>query len=209
MEVTPFSWPGVTPEKKSLFWKGIVRAVEAEPREVTSVHGASGLVHPVVALGADEQRKRVVIISGEPDGRSAAMAAADIQAKLTGYQVIMARPAAVNLAPLAKKLAQRIGHSLINQADMKWFSEAGESVQQQWIKTLIEGDLATIFKPFFFAPLNLIAAWQEIIQQIALICLRQNNMWIAESLGETLRTAVNGVSTSIMLPHLRNTNMPL
>jgi hypothetical protein len=52
--------------------------METEPRDIRSVRGASGFVHPILAAGVDEGRKRTLIVSGDPDARTAALAQADI-----------------------------------------------------------------------------------------------------------------------------------
>ena len=61
-------------DQKSEFWHNIIWAVEAKPRIATSIQGLSGFYHPVVAVGVDEKRRRVIMISGESDARSAALA---------------------------------------------------------------------------------------------------------------------------------------
>jgi hypothetical protein len=60
-----------SPEKKLSFWHSFLRAVETEPKDVKSLSGASGLSHPLVTLGIDEKRRRVVLVSGESDPRAA------------------------------------------------------------------------------------------------------------------------------------------
>jgi hypothetical protein len=70
---------------------GILRALETEPREVLEIRGASGLSHPVLAVGTDDVRKRLVIISRDIDGRTAALAQGDIQAAVGSTQVLVAR----------------------------------------------------------------------------------------------------------------------
>jgi len=52
------------PEPKSSFWETFIRATEAELRDVAgnTIAGASGFAYPVVAVGVDDDRRRVVLI---------------------------------------------------------------------------------------------------------------------------------------------------
>ena len=59
------------------FWNSFLRAVGTEPLPPRdTLQGASGLNHPVIALGSDENLHRLVIVSGDPDARTAALAQA-------------------------------------------------------------------------------------------------------------------------------------
>lgn len=110
-------------KEETKFWHSFIQAVEAQPREASSLRGRSGLAHPIVALGIDESRHRVVIVSGEPDARSAVMAYADIQAALPSEKVVMARPAPVNLALVATMLSEVIGKTSFSTEELKWFGQ--------------------------------------------------------------------------------------
>jgi hypothetical protein len=48
--------------------EGILRAAETTPVEASEIRGASGLAHPVIAVGTDDIRRRLIVISGEADG---------------------------------------------------------------------------------------------------------------------------------------------
>lgn len=164
----------VSDDQKAQFWNGVIRALEAEPREVRSLRGKSGLSHPVVAVGIDEQRRRAVVISGEPDARAAAMAAADIQASLPDTRVVMARPAAVNLAPLAKAISDLVGRTELNvYSDLAFLggdqSPSAQEALSERMREFGERSILPLLKPFEFAPLNLVATWQEVIHQLALL----------------------------------------
>lgn len=159
-------------DKKSQFWNSFIRSVEAEPRDAKSLRGASGLIHPIVALGVDEARRRVVIISGESDARYAAMAHADIQAAMPSIKAVMARPVAVNLAEVARALSKVIGKRTIGPDEFRLMDEHSEEFQEI-VKRVTEEFGSRMakatFRPFTFASLNLIAVLKEIIQQLFLI----------------------------------------
>src|SRR5688572_7077149 len=93
------------------FWDNVLKAVDASPRPATSIRGASGINHPVIALGVDEDRRRLILISGEHDARTAAMAQTDVQSVLPNMQVLIARPIAVDLSGLARTVIRMLGRS--------------------------------------------------------------------------------------------------
>ena len=152
---------------KSSFWKSIIRAAEAEPRDVESLRGASGFSHPVVALGTDESRRRVIIVSGEGDARSAAMAQGDIQRTMSSVKVLMVRPVAVNLGYTAKVLVERIGRVALHQSDFDWIGQHPEKFRE-WLVQFFRG-IKGLTVPMEFVRLNAIAVFKDIIQQLSLI----------------------------------------
>jgi hypothetical protein len=161
-------------DPKIEFWNSLIRAVEAEPKQVSSIQGKSGLVHPVVALGVDDSRKRVVIISGESDPRVAAMAQTDIQSSMPSVKVVMARPAPINLGGIAKILTNVLGRTTfsLDLERNKWI-EMGQEEMEAQLKKFFDiygesiGQLAIL--PSQYALLNNVALWQEVIQQLSLI----------------------------------------
>src|SRR5689334_7994058 len=95
-------------------WHPVLRAVDTDPRDVAGIRGASGLEHPVAAVGVDDEKRRIVVITAEPDARSAAMAQADIQSALQSVKVVVARPVAVNLADLAQDVRTSLGEDQLS-----------------------------------------------------------------------------------------------
>lgn len=116
-------------KKKDRFWKSFLKAVETEPRDIKEIRGSTGLRYPIIACGVDENRRRLVIISGESDSRSAAISHADIQASVPGMKVIVARPVATNLGQLADIITSIIGTKNIGPKEWKWLSEQGEDIK--------------------------------------------------------------------------------
>jgi len=99
----------------SRFWRNVLRAAEAEPKDATVIKGASGIEHSIVAVGLDESRRRLLVVSGEHDAHSAAMAQIDIQSALNNFQVLVARPIAVDLSVLAKGMVEMTGRTTFSQ----------------------------------------------------------------------------------------------
>jgi len=161
-----------TDEQKAEFWRTLLLAVEVEPRSATAIRGASGFSHPVVSVGVDEARRRVVIISGEPDARSAALAHGDIQAAMPSLKVMMARPIAVNLGAAARIFSEMVGRVSFGQKDLEWFKETRskeylEEIGLQIKARLVRDGLA--IEPWSIASLNSLAVWKEIVQQLSLV----------------------------------------
>jgi len=165
-------------EQRKNFWNTFVRAVESEPVQLESLVGASGLAHPIVAMGIDRARKRLVLISGDPDGRSAVLAQADIQAAYQDHKVILARPVAVNLAKTAEALVNFFGKTEIGQRDLNKLS-AGEErtkrILERRMKLLVEAGVIPAIQALGYAALNAPAAWQDVIIQLSHIQLVTQN----------------------------------
>jgi hypothetical protein len=80
------------PEHHGYFWRNLLRAVEVEPKDINSLRGSSGIDHPLTAIGVDQARRRLVVISSEGDPRTSAFIQSDLQLAFTDAKVIVARP---------------------------------------------------------------------------------------------------------------------
>lgn len=157
-------------DPKKHFWNTFLTALETVPREAKEVRGASGFVHPILAVGVDEARKRTIIVSGDPDARTAALAQSDIQAAMPSSNIVMARPVALNLQSIALSAVSQLGSprlplsiiELLNQPETK---ERGEKL----IRDLLQDTMERTGRPFKYVPLNTLSFWKELIQQFSLI----------------------------------------
>lgn len=147
------------------FWDAIVRGLEAEPRGAGTVRGVSGLDHPVLAIGVDDKRGRLILVSADHDARSAAMMQADVQATLNpSVSVLVARPVMIDLPSIAKVLTDYFG---------------GANVLPDQITKLVEDEkkLEELIKPasvrmaaaFKAASPHVVSQIVQVIQQLALI----------------------------------------
>lgn len=162
-------------DKKANFWKSLLRAVETEPRNVELLKGTTGLSYPIIALGVEDSRRRLVIISGESDARSAAIAHADIQATMPGTKVIMVRPVAINLAIFAELLAEIIGTKKIGNQEWEWLFEHSKDIKNA-AENLGE-DLRRKSENYDFiktniASVNWASVFKNIVNQIFLVKAR-------------------------------------
>lgn len=178
--------------ESSLFWDNIMRAAEADPRRVSTLRGASGFSHPVVAIGVDEPRRRLVIVSGEGDARSAAMAQGDIQAVMPSVRIVMVRPVAVNLGFAAKLISDVLGRIEFGQKELDWLTQHQEDLQER-IKALpdeIGENLKRILVPSFSAvPLSILGVFKDALQQLSLVEMRPAEGATSSVKGEARMTA--------------------
>lgn len=158
-------------ESQSEFWKNILGAVETEIRDVKHIQGASGYSHPVVAVGVDEGRRRVVMISGESDARLAALAQGDVQVALPSVKVIMARPLAINLGIFAKAVTDFIGKLKVTSDDLEKLSKDNKEQFSEHIKDITS--MVVAHKPWDAASLQVIPLLKEILQQLSLVEIEQ------------------------------------
>lgn len=159
-----------TSDERRAFWTTFIRAVEAEPVAMNSITGASGLVHPVVAVGIDRSRQRLIIVSGDPDGRSAALVQADVQAAQPDLKVIVARPLAINLAKAAEALVDFFGKAEISNKDLARLSTLQNNTKRlldRRAKQLLEIGVWPAIQALGYAALNVPAVWQDVVSQLS------------------------------------------
>lgn len=79
-------------------WRSFCTALGAEYREHREIQGSSGLSHAVQAIAVDDESKRLILVSAEPNPRVAALMRVDVQVTMPDVRVLVARPLAVDLA---------------------------------------------------------------------------------------------------------------
>lgn len=120
------------------FFDNALMALGAEPQRTSQIHGASGVVHDVIASGMDETRRRLILVSAETNARAAALAQADIQAGIENLRVLMARPVIVSAAELASEIVRVTGRETFGAADLKIAVERNRAEVQANIETTLE-----------------------------------------------------------------------
>ncbi len=83
--------------KKVIFWDNFIRAAGAKPVSSRGLRGVSGIDHPLLAVGSDEEKQRLIVVSMEHDARGAALAQTDLQVAFPQVKVIVARPVYVSV----------------------------------------------------------------------------------------------------------------
>jgi hypothetical protein len=79
------------------------------------------------AIGYDEEGKRLILVTYEPDARAAATAQADIQARLRDDMVLVVRPVGLDLSRIARTLIKKFGIGEISVSDLSK-TESGEEL---------------------------------------------------------------------------------
>ena len=149
------------------FWRSILRSAESDPRDETCIRGASGIEYSAVALGLDESRRRLLVVSAEHDARTAAMAQVDIQSAVATYQVLVARPVVFDLPACARIIRSLTGRTVFSDEDLRKLDTKSDD-----FKTLAKDKFEKVFGHLDFLsqiPLNITAQLLDVIQQIALL----------------------------------------
>jgi hypothetical protein len=149
------------------FWNNFLVAVETEPTEHRTIVGRSGLTHDVLAMGVDNANKRIVVISADPDARTAVLAREDIQAKYVEHKVVLTRPLPLTFSPLAEMLFHSFGSQEISLGQLSEALEEKEIGGE--IQTSIGPHIAGIMETVSRIPVNYVAVFQEAIAQLALL----------------------------------------
>ena len=152
---------------KFAFWTNLLRALETEPRKADFVRGVSGLEHPIIAAGVDDDRRRLLLVSGEHDARSAAIAQLDIQRAVESVQVVVIRPIAINLAPLATQLVDFLGGPTV--APAQWQERLKALPQSGQVQHAMAENFSRYAAGFDIAALNWVAQIMQVIQQLSMI----------------------------------------
>lgn len=119
--------PAFTKDKKQPpIWEALCQALGAEFRDRKEIKGASGLSHPVEAIGVDDKDKRLIVISSETNPRVAALLRGDIQGT-TELRVLVARPLAIDLAHVVRKTFFTQSGSI----NLHLFSEIGTALKDK------------------------------------------------------------------------------
>lgn len=161
-------------------WSTFARALGAELRTETVIRGSSGLDHHVQAIAVDDVAGRVIIVSAEANPRMAAMMQVDIQATMPSARVLVARPVAVDLPDVVRRIVQPLGLSEIDVVRArKWFQgwQGDQATNERLLTGLgvdkaLEGRFAALSRidiPAMPQILGLIAQagqlpWSEIIK---------------------------------------------
>lgn len=121
--------PVISDQEAQIIWDKFLQAVKVEPKRTEFIRGASGLQHPVKALGVNEDEKRLVIISGETSARAAALAQADIQSALKDHYVVVARPVAINVSLASSAITAAIGSDEIRFSELPSLPDDQKSIE--------------------------------------------------------------------------------
>jgi hypothetical protein len=150
------------------FWIGFLQAIGTRAGEpVESIPGASGLHHPVTAYGIDEDRRRLVIVSGDWDPRSAALAQADLQNKYSDLRVIFARPSVLSIGKMAEFVATHTGQLIIGKTQLEAIKGLNESEEFKAKAKEVLERVPELFRGFTHAPFDWVSATQDIVKQIS------------------------------------------
>jgi hypothetical protein len=154
---------------RARFWQNVFVSTGFEPRNTEPLRGISGLSHPVLALGIDDQHKRLVAISPEPDARQAAMMQSDVQSTLSNdFNFIVIRPATLDLRSLAINILKKFGKTEI---DLLSFFEEINNHKDDINKSDVYKILLEFARPVILAhytsPMSAMSQFIEILKSLS------------------------------------------
>lgn len=156
---------------RELFWGSFIRALDAEPKEISEVKGASGLSHPIIAGGVDDSKGRIILISGDYDGRTAALAQADIQAAMPSHKIILARPISIDLPAVAGIISKMFKRTEFKIKDIRKLPDTfGPRIKRRLernIQRITKDGIMPAIHGYEYARLNNVAAIQDVIMQLS------------------------------------------
>lgn len=158
----------MTPADQGEFWKRLIIALGAEPRDATTIRGVSGIDHKILGLGVDDKRNRIVLISADNDPRVAALMQVDVQATISGSRVLVARPIVFGLPMLAKAIIDTFGTPEVDIKRLVGLSEPGGVPGTGLIK-LVNPILAAGKLAYENVPLDMLAQVLNVVKQFTLI----------------------------------------
>jgi hypothetical protein len=151
-------------------WSSVGKALGAELRDHNVIRGTSGLDHKVEAIAVDDKNGRVIVVSAEPNPRTAAMMQVDIQTTMPDAKVLLVRPIAFGIDSIARQLMTEIGKAEINFSEIMSKAEAlksqdGSTAAVPAFDRTMESAFG-VLKRMNLPPLH---QWMSAIQQLSLI----------------------------------------
>ncbi len=165
-------WKSHTDQDRGRFWRTFITALEAEPREGDGLQGQSGFSHPVVGLGVDNARKRLVVVSGEADPRVASLAQTDIQASMPDIQVVMARPVILSLAAAARTIEAWFGELGLTRHKLERYQKQPEMLKkrsERLLKRYAPRVMRALVQGNAVAALDDLTLYKELLHQIRFV----------------------------------------
>ena len=146
--------PADLPDERNAraIWSSFAQALDCELRDDTVIRGSSGIDHAVQAIAVDDRRKRVIIVSAEPNPRMAAMMQVDVQATMPNARVLVARPVTVDLPDLLRRVVGSLGLGEIDIARARGWIGSLQGDQAQADRVMADSELVNSVTGGLIAP---------------------------------------------------------
>lgn len=155
-------------------WRGFMRALGAEPETPGSLTGVSGVSHPVVAIGLDEPRRRLIVVSADPDPRTAALAHVDIQAAAPDISVVSLRPVVFDLDGVVNAVRGAFGGHVLDLAQLDL---AGSQEQAAETLTAVFGSvLEGIVEAVRASELDWVSLLHQVLELLPLFAVKSADL---------------------------------
>lgn len=163
--------------KKSNFWEGFYKALNAEYKDVKELKGISGITHRINSMGINHDEKKIIIAQNEQDARILAMAQADIQARMKGYNILMVRPVPINLSRVFTHLSLLMGKNVMSLKELSAKGDESEENIESKYKSNIEkvvNDINPQIALIEKTSLSLVPIFKEVVHQLSHLKFIQN-----------------------------------
>lgn len=151
------------------FWRTFMVALETEAREALPIQGASGVTHEPIAIGVDDLRKRVVVVSPYHDALTSAMMQSDVQATFPDAKILVVRPISLDLSHMVRSVFGVLGVSKLTSADINRVGTVDDATRQAWMNVHLTPIADQIRTALTGAKINLVSQFVNLTQQLALI----------------------------------------
>ena len=149
-------------KSKVSFWNKILLSAGTQPKTPQPIRGASGQYHKVLGIGVDEENKRIILVSGEHDARSAVLTQYDIQSYLSEYKIVTLRPAVISVSKVAQAIKLVMGSPELNDETLKIIVE-----DKQILDNILNPSMGSIKSVFDSIKIDALPQILQLIQQLA------------------------------------------
>lgn len=93
------------------FWEALIEGIGFRPLKEMHLSGKSGHIHSFNAIGVDDHKKRLLLLSSEIEPKITALVAQDIALQYPEYHVLTARPVPFDIQQFASTVSALFGSS--------------------------------------------------------------------------------------------------
>lgn len=151
-------------------WTGVARALGAEPRELKTIKGVSGIEHHVDFIAVDDKGSRVLLIASEPNPRMAALMQVDVQGTMPSAKVLVARPILFDLGSIARQIVSTLGASEIDIVEaakiLKAQQLAGTDFARDEMQRMMRPFIAPALRAFQQITPSVVTQIVDVLQQV-------------------------------------------
>lgn len=171
------------------FWKSFLSPLKGTVYDRSSLVGASGLAHPILGLSVDEDRKRAVIVSPEPDARGASLICNDVGQRHSDYNFIVARPVLFEPELIIANAISRISKREFTLSELnEWAERAAKQKSEKVASEVIDFFKTAVWPSFgvcYANPILAAAHLASLLRNISCLDFGEDPNTIAAATNQT------------------------